>query len=83
MISQLDSCPAELNRLLNVSQEDADIVIKEIAPYWKGKTFHESLGKALLEETLKLTYDPNDLLKSRFIVNETASFRSSILVTIF
>jgi len=74
----IEQLPSRVESPFNISKEDAGIVIKEIAPYWKGKTFHESLAKALPEETLKLTYDPKDSLKSRFIVNETASFRSSI-----
>lgn len=78
----LDSVIKELpNRVespFDISTEDGEVIIKEIAPYWKGRTFHENLAKALPEDTAKLTYDPNDFLKSRFIVNETASFRSSI-----
>ena len=74
----IEQLPKRVESPFNITDEDAQIVIKEIAPYWKGKTFHESLVKALPEETIKLTFDPNDLLKSRFIVNETASFRSSI-----
>lgn len=70
--------PGRVESPFNISQEDADIVINEIAPYWKGKTFHENLAKALPEETLRYTYDPKDPLHSRYIVNETASFRSSI-----
>ncbi|KMT21811.1 (2S)-3-sulfopropanediol dehydratase [Clostridium cylindrosporum] len=62
----------------NISKEDARILIEEVAPYWKGKTFHEDLAKALSDETIKYTYNPNNTLESRFIVNETASFRSSI-----
>jgi formate C-acetyltransferase len=62
----------------DITPEDAQVVIKEIAPYWKGKTFHEALAAALPEETLRYTYDPENVLISRFIVNETASFRSSI-----
>jgi pyruvate formate-lyase/glycerol dehydratase family glycyl radical enzyme len=61
-----------------ISAEDARIAVEEIAPYWKGKTFHEALAVSLPEETLKLTYDPVDTLRSRFIVNETASFRSAL-----
>jgi len=61
-----------------IEPEDADIIINEIAPFWKGKTFHEMLVKSLPEETLKMTYDPEDELLSRYIVNETASFRSSL-----
>ena len=62
----------------NVAPKDTEIVIEEVAPYWKGKTFHEELAITLPEETLRYTYDPENPLKSRFIVNETASFRSSI-----
>lgn len=74
----IEQLPKRIESPFNISEADAQTVIQEIAPYWKGKTFHESLVKALPPETVKLTYDPNDLLKSRFIVNETASFRSSI-----
>ncbi|AQS57885.1 (2S)-3-sulfopropanediol dehydratase [Desulforamulus ferrireducens] len=74
----IEQLPSRVESPFNISQSDADIVINEIAPYWKGKTFHEKLAESLPEDTLKLTYDPNDILKSRFIVNETASFRSSI-----
>jgi formate C-acetyltransferase len=61
-----------------IAPEDAKIIIDEIAPYWKGKTFHENLARALPAETLKLTYEPENPMVSRFIVNETASFRSSL-----
>jgi len=61
-----------------IDPEDADIIINDIAPFWKGKTFHENLARALPADTLKLTYDPDDKMLSRYIVNETASFRSSL-----
>ena len=59
-------------------EEDARVMTEEIAPYWEGKTFFEDLTKALPEDTYKLTYDKEDPMKSTYIVNETASFRSSI-----
>ncbi|WP_273524803.1 (2S)-3-sulfopropanediol dehydratase [Mailhella massiliensis] len=61
-----------------ISPEDAKIVMEEIAPYWKGKTYHEALNKALPDWVHKLTYVDDDGLISRFVVNETSSFRSSI-----
>ncbi len=61
-----------------ISPEDAKIVVERIAPYWKGKTYHEALNAALPPDVHKLTYDDPDGLISRFIVNETSSFRSSI-----
>ncbi len=61
-----------------ITPEDAKRVIEEIAPYWKGKTYHEALNAALPPEVHKLTYDDPKGLISRFIVNETSSFRSSI-----
>jgi len=62
----------------DITAEDAQVVIDEIAPYWKGKTYHEALAVALPEETARYTFDPKDPLMSRFIVNETSSFRSSL-----
>ena len=74
----IQQLPQRTESPFDITKEDARIIIEEIAPYWKGKTFHESLVKALPPETLKLTYDPQNTFASRFIVNETASFRSSI-----
>lgn len=74
----IQQLPNRTESPFDITKEDARIIIEEIAPYWKGKTFHESLVKALPPETLKLTYDPENTFASRFIVNETASFRSSI-----
>lgn len=59
-------------------EEDARVMTEEITPYWRGKTFFEDLTKALPADTYKLTYDKEDPMKSTYIVNETASFRSSI-----
>ena len=70
--------PNRIESPFDVTSEDAQVIINEIAPYWKGKTFHENLAKALPEDTFKLTYDPENPLNSRFLVNETATFRSSI-----
>lgn len=71
-LSKRDVSPFE------IEPADARVIIEEIAPYWKGRTFHEKLAEALPEDTLRLTYNPEDTLRSRFIVNETASFRSSL-----
>lgn len=70
--------PTRENSPFDISEEDARIVAEQIAPYWEGKTFHEDFAKALPSETTKLTYNPGKELTSRYIVNETASFRSSI-----
>lgn len=61
-----------------ITEKDAAIVVEQIAPYWKGKTYHEALNAALPPEIHKLTYDDPEGLISRFVVNETSSFRSSI-----
>ena len=70
--------PNRENSPFTLTQEDADIIINEIAPYWKGKTYHEDLNKAFAPETHALTYDDPDGLHSRYIVNETSSFRSCL-----
>jgi formate C-acetyltransferase len=74
----IEQLPQRVESPFDIDPEDAQILIKEVAPYWEGKTFHEDLVKALPEDTLKLTYDPENPLNSRSLVNETASFRSSI-----
>lgn len=61
-----------------LSDEDSKIINEEIAPYWKGKSFYDDLATSLPEDVLKVTYDPQDIYKSRFIVNETASMRSAL-----
>ena len=74
----IETLPKRKNSSFDISPEDAQIVINDIAPYWQGKTFHEDLAAALPAETFKLTYNPDADLTSRYIVNETASFRSSL-----
>lgn len=34
----------------SISPEDAKIVVEQIAPFWKGRTYHEALNKALPAE---------------------------------
>ncbi|TYT73294.1 (2S)-3-sulfopropanediol dehydratase [Desulfobotulus mexicanus] len=70
--------PSRSQSPATITEEDAKLVIEEIAPYWKGKTYHEALSKAFPPEVHKLTYDDPEGLISRFIVNETSSFRSSL-----
>ncbi|MDR3294086.1 MAG: glycyl radical protein [Clostridiales bacterium] len=74
----IKALPARESSPFDITPEDARTVIEEISPYWKGKTFHEALAKALPEDTFRLTYNADAEHSSRFIVNETASFRSSI-----
>lgn len=62
----------------SIAEKDISVVVNEIAPYWKGKTYHEDLNIHLPADTHKLTYDDPEGLISRFIVNETSSFRSSL-----
>ncbi len=70
--------PHRIGAPFGISEQDARIVEAEIAPYWKGRTYHEALNMALPPDIHKFTYDAPEGLVSRFIVNETSSFRSSI-----
>ena len=74
----LEKLPSRSTSPFDISQDAADVVKNEIEPYWKGKTYHEELATSLPEDTRKLTYNPDEESSSRFIVNETSSFRSSI-----
>jgi formate C-acetyltransferase len=74
----IEDLPNRTESPFTITEADARVVVEEIAPYWKGKTYHEDLNLALPSDVHKLTYDDPQGLKSRFIVNETSSFRSSI-----
>ena len=74
----MEKLPTRENSPFDITDKDRKTVIEEIAPYWQGKTFHENFAKSLNPETTKLTYNPDKELTSRYIVNETASFRSSL-----
>ncbi|MDR1656578.1 MAG: glycyl radical protein [Deltaproteobacteria bacterium] len=74
----VSALPNRPNSPAIIEPKDAEAVIQEISPYWKGRTYHEALNLALPPEVRALTYDDADGLTSRFIVNETSSFRSSI-----
>lgn len=74
----IKSLPSRESSPFDISDEDAEYIVNEISPYWKGKTFHEALAASLPADTQRLTYNDDDENSSRFIVNETASFRSSI-----
>lgn len=74
----IKSLPGRENSPFDITDDDAQYIINEISPYWKGKTFHEALAAAIPEDTRRYTYNNDEELSSRFIVNETASFRSSI-----
>lgn len=74
----VEDLPRRIGAPFGIAEADARIVIDEIAPWWKGRTYHEALNAALPPDVHALTYDDPDGLASRFIVNETSSFRSSI-----
>lgn len=74
----IEKLPGRETSPFDISKKDAEIVKEQIEPYWKGKTYHEELVKALPEDTRKLTCNADAEATSRFIVNETSSFRSSI-----
>lgn len=69
--------PTRITSPFDMDEGTANTILKDIAPFWGGKTFFNELYDALPEETLKVTYEPSAKSTSRFIVNETASFRSS------
>ncbi len=62
----------------DIAPEDIELIRNEIAPYWEGKTYYEDLSSSLPDDVLKLTYEPDDLFTSRYIVNETSSMRSAL-----
>lgn len=60
-----------------LSEEDRVYLSEVVAPYWAGKTYYEDFAASLPEDLLKLTYDPSDTKRSRFLINETQSMNSA------
>ena len=60
-----------------LSEEDRLYLIDEVAPYWEGKNYYDAFSNALSPELLRLTYDPKDKKKSRYLINETQTMNSS------
>ena len=58
----IEKLPTRENSPFDISEEDARIVAEEIAPYWEGKTFHESFAKSLTDETTRLTYNSDNYI---------------------
>jgi len=78
MEQTLDDLSERASSSFDISAEDIDVLRAEIAPYWKNHSFYDNFVKSLPEETLKISYDPMDLTKNRFLVNETATVRASL-----
>lgn len=60
------------------SEDEKKILVDEIYPYWKGKTYFEEFSRALPPELAKVIFEPDGSYASRYIVNETSSWRSAI-----
>lgn len=61
----------------NLREEDREYLINVVAPYWQGKTYYEELAASLPQDILKLTYNPENIKESRYLINETASMNSA------
>ncbi|WP_045218508.1 (2S)-3-sulfopropanediol dehydratase [Desulfonatronum thioautotrophicum] len=61
-----------------ITSEEVEIVVSEIAPYWRGKTYHEHLNGAMPDDLRGVTYDDDLGLRSKFVVSETSSYRSAL-----
>ena len=62
----------------DLTDEEMRVIVEEICPYWRDKAFWDDLYKALPKETRDITYNPQNPVESRHILDETASYRSSI-----
>ena len=58
--------------------EDAEIIRKEILPYWKGRTIFEAHLELLPKETKRLMYEPDDPYTPRYVVVDQTTDRTSL-----
>jgi formate C-acetyltransferase len=70
--------PTRAGSPFSITEEDARVVVEEISPYWKGKTFHEAFNASLPEDIRKLTFDNPEGTLHRYIVSDTASGWTSL-----
>lgn len=61
-----------------ISPENMKTIMEEIGPYWKGKTYHENFNAAVPEELHDILFIDPEGTTPRYLVNETASWRSSL-----
>lgn len=68
---------AEAARII-VRPEDLAVIRDEIAPYWKGRTYHEDLNRSIPEDVRRFVYNDEHGYTSKYIVHETSSLRASL-----
>jgi formate C-acetyltransferase len=68
----------ERKRPYIISDSTAEIVNDFIAPYWRGKSFHDGLYTALPADTKNLLFNPANPMAQRNIVTETVTYRNSL-----
>ena len=61
-----------------ISPETMNVIKEEIGPYWKGKTYHENFNAAVPKELHDILFIDKEGTTPRYLVNETASWRSSL-----
>jgi formate C-acetyltransferase len=76
LLEQAVDIIAKTQRPYVITEDVAKVVKEDIAPYWKGRCFHDALYSALPEETRTALF--LDAFRQRSIVTETASYRSSL-----
>jgi len=65
------------NKYYELPHEDAQRM-REIAPYWRGRTLLDKLYEAVPEETRRLVFKDGDYYGQKYIITQTASTRSSL-----
>ena len=61
-----------------VRPEDLAVITGEIAPYWKGKTYHEDLNRSIPDDIRRFVYNDKNGYTSKYLVHETSSLRASL-----
>ena len=60
-----------------LTEEDRLYLAEKVAPYWENRTYYEAFSEALPEDLLRLTYEPGNKKKSRYLINETQTMNSA------
>ena len=60
-----------------LTEEDRVYLAEKVAPFWEGKSYYEAFSQALSPELLRLTYEPGNRQRSRYLINETQTMNSA------
>ena len=74
----LRELPKRKEARFSITEDDIRVIAEEIAPYWKGKTYHEAYIGLLPEDTRRLMYAEDDTFASSPVMYDVTTTNDSM-----